>query len=502
MAFGKFRNGPTSLGRQAANWMQDNDKFSFATRRRGNVVARKSGEFTNIYQQPDVALDGYYALGDVQDTGTRVLASAYARGVFADRGPAPDNGGFVLSELGFYGKGWGVMTTSDPVTGATDFDGDPAFIIPRHVLRTPNGRSLTDIYTYYLAIPQEALGGTLTYQISGGYHYVGTKATFSTGTVFTGLDGDGQYLQAFIYDDGRERSLGATEYVLNQIGWFASPTVLAPGVILKMDRYLRPSDTVTTIVPLACPGLRFNYTTDGGLSWANAVDTMFATELATITGLAIGDWNYFNAAISAAQLLSAPLSRTLAVAIGHVPYIETVGATKTVKVKVKMGLINTGAGCTLSASTTLFDGLPDDAVRFLSRTPLAIPGGVLVFTRPAAGGLEAGAPGRIMFTDDGINLTERAFFPLPEYQTGVVTGIDTKTLVCPMYDGLYTLYESKDWGATWSGRATITENGVPPATGQLVMGNFSILTMLRKEGLPANAAPATPWHFDCRIDPP
>lgn len=501
MAYGKFRNGPTSLGRQAANWAQD-DKLTWSSRRRGKVLVRKSGEFTNIYQEPEQGLDGYYALGDVVSTGTRVLASTFAQGVFADRGPAPDNGGFVLSELGFYGKGWGTVTKDGPDGAAIDFDGDPAFIVPKTVARTRNGRSLTDIYSYSLAIPQEA-SASLTYHLRGGHHYVGTTATFSTGTFFTGLDETGQYLQAFIYDDSRQRTLGGTEYLVNQIGWYATPTVLAPGVILKMDRYLRPSDGVTVIDPLACPGLRFNYTTDAGMSWASAADSMFSTELATITSLGLGEWFQFNSAIGESQFRAAPLSRTLAVAIGHVPYIETTaGPTYTVKVKVKMGLVNTGSGCSISASTTLYDGEPAGATRFLSRDPLAIPGGVLVFTRPDAGGSEWNAPGRIMFTNNGTGLTEQAFFPLPEYKTGIVTGIDTDTLVCPMHNGLYTLYESKDWGVTWTGRATITENGVAPATGLLVMGNFSILTMLRKNGQPANAAPATPWQYDCRIDPP
>ncbi|MGJ3704652.1 hypothetical protein [Variovorax sp. AFSI2.2] len=500
MAYGKFRNGPTSQGRQAANWVQG-DSADFTTRRRGNALVRKAGEFTNIFQKPDLALDGYYVLGDLVGAGTHVLGSATARGTFSDRGLAPDNGGFVLSEVGFYGKGWGSILKNGPSTVYTDFDGDPATVFANTLARTRNGRVLADLYDYNPAVPQEA-SGTLSFIVRGGYRYVGTTPTFYTGLTFTGLDGGGQYLQAFVHDDGTTRTLGGTEYLPGQIGWYATPSVLAPGVILKMDRYLRPTDVVTTIDPLACPGLRFNYTTDGGLGWASATDSMFAAELLTITGLDIGHPGYFNDAIAEANLRTAPLSRTLSVAIGHVPYIEMDGTTPVVKVKVKMGLINTGAGCALSASTTLYDGLPIGAARFLSRDLLAVPEGVLVFTRDDAGGAEWNAPARIRFTNNGTGFDERGYMPLPEYCTGVPSGIDTKTLICPMFDGAYNLYQSKDWGATWTLRAAITENGVPPATGLPVMGNFSLVTMLRKDDLPANAAPATPWLYDCRAAEP
>ncbi|MDQ8046907.1 MAG: hypothetical protein REI11_20045, partial [Patulibacter sp.] len=96
MAYGKFRNGPTAVGRSAANWLQD-DKLTFTTRRRGDVLVRKSGEFTNIFQG-EQTFDGYYSLGRVVGEGTRILGSADAR-VFKDRGPAPTGGGFVTSQL-------------------------------------------------------------------------------------------------------------------------------------------------------------------------------------------------------------------------------------------------------------------------------------------------------------------------------------------------------------------------------------------------------------------
>lgn len=500
MAFGKFRNGPTSEGRQAANWVQG-DSAEFTTRRRGNALVRKAGEFTNIFQKPDLALDGFYVLGDLAGAGTHVLGSATARGTFSDRGLAPDNGGFVLSELGFYGKGWGSVLKNGSSAVYLDFDDDPATVFSNTLARTRDGRALTDLYAYNPVIPNEA-DTTLAFIIRGGYRQVGTTAVFFTGLCFTGLDADLQYIQGFVHDDGTTRTLGGTEFLFNQIGWYATPCVLAPGVILKMDRYLRPLDVDTVISPLDCPGLRFNYTTDGGMGWATASDTMFATELATITALDIASPGYFNDAIENANLRTAPLSRNLSVAIGHVPYIEMDGTTPVVKVRVKMGLINTGAGCALSSSTTLYDGTPEGAKLFLSRDLVGIPDGVLVFTRDDAGGAEWNAPARIRFTNNGVGFDDRGYMPLPEYRTGAPTGIDTRTLICPMFDDAYTLYQSKDWGLTWTPRATITEEGVPPTTGQLVMGNFSIVTMLRKDDLPANAAPATPWLYDCRVAAP
>lgn len=503
MAYGKYRNGITSLGRQAANWLQD-DRLTWASRRRGAVLTRKSGEFTNIYQTAENKTDGFYAVGALAGAGTHVLAASSYYSDFADRGLVPA-GGFTLSELGFYGRGYGSVVKAGTGSFFVDFDGDNAFVTPNTLAITRDGRTLNDVYVFNMAIPSLEASFTQFSILPGGYYLVGDTPTFFTGMFFTGLDGSGQYLQAFIYDNGTSRTLGATEYLVNQVGWFADRCVLAPGVLLKMDRYLRPSHSVTIVDIAACPGLRFNYSTDGGQNWSTVSSAaLFDPELATITGLApvFAQYELFNEAINNTRLRTAPLSRSVSVAVAHVPYIVDVAGTPTVKVRVKLGLVSTASGCALSATTTLFDGLPAAANRFMSRDPLAIPGGVLVFTRPDAGGSEWNAPARIMFTDDGTTLVERALMPLPEYKTGIVTGADKLTLICPMYDGAYTLYRSKDWGVQWTASALITENGVGPSTGALVMDNFSAITELRKDNLHAPAAPATPWQYDCRVAEP
>ncbi|RZL88832.1 MAG: hypothetical protein EOP82_21690 [Variovorax sp.] len=73
MAYGKYRDGPNSIGRQAANWMQD-DEETFKTRRRPGVLVRKTGEFTNIFQEDlkDPYLWGYVVLSSDQVRAARL----------------------------------------------------------------------------------------------------------------------------------------------------------------------------------------------------------------------------------------------------------------------------------------------------------------------------------------------------------------------------------------------------------------------------------------------
>lgn len=505
----KYRGDYSAAGHGLANWMQDNGG-AVETRLRGDSVVRKNGDFLNVFVQIGALTDGYYAVGDLSGGATRIFASPTAREPFIDRGPAPDNGGFTMSELGFWGKGWGTVAFPTDLGYFEDFDGGFAHATEYALKRTRDGKTLQDWYVFALVTP---INAWLTYgaqatQVFGGYRESAGSVVFSAGVSTTLLSPSGQYLPAYIYDDGSGNvQIGATEFYTNQLAWYADINVLAPGVLLKMDRYVRPDYSGGLGNPLDCPGLRFNYSTDGGLTWSPVTsNNVFASELATVLALpAVGYHDRFNDAMAWARMDVAPLSRTLAVMVAHVPYITYTGDTPSVKVKVKLALVDTSAGCSITATTTLFDGDPTESYYFNSRSPLAVPGGVLVFTRPSAGGAEWNAPARVMFTADGTGLTERSFMPLAEYRTGIPTGIDRGTLVCPMYDGggVYTLYASKDWGTTWAPRTIIATGGAAPPTGSISMSsNFSRITKLRENNAAANAAPATPWQYDCRVQGP
>ncbi|BEP54541.1 hypothetical protein GmRootV118_17850 [Variovorax sp. V118] len=465
MGYGKFRNGPTSLGQQAANWMVD-DKLTFTTRRRGGVVVRKSGEFKNIYQE--TAEDGFYCLGETLGKGTRILGSANGFN-FSDRGPAPVDGGFTVAHVAYYGKGLGSVATNAAAGAYTDFDGKSCSAFTSTLKRTRDGKKLRDYFETPIFMPFEVFS-TLAVYMRGSYWFDGSKHTFAAG-LHAPVMVAGQHVQAFIKDDGKGNTeLADTAYFPNQLGWYADAVALAPGVMMKMDRYLRPHYSGSMVNAAACPGLYFSYSLDAGSTWQSVSSAaMWDDEMATVIGLPTTLFPFarvFNEAISCARLVAAPLSRRFSVCMAVVPYVVP-GDPPRVRAKVKLGLIDAGAGCSMFETVVLFDGDPDDALLFAGRGLLPIPGGVLIFTRDVTSGAHAGDdswryPARVRLTPNGTDLFERPPMPMKENYTGGITGYSKKVMVCPMWDGKHSLYKSTDYGLTWVRAGTITATGVPP----------------------------------------
>lgn len=512
MKFPKDRPiGRSAEGRQQARFL-DTIGVSFLHRRMpdGTVAQKKGGE---LYVTPAQQLeDGFYSLGATTDHGTRIVGSPTARGRFTDSGPAPEAGGFVTTQLGFYGRGLGSVISYQDLGFFADFDGRACQMFKGTLARTRNGRRTKDYFTFNVSLPNGG-GVAEAYSLRGGYRDVGGQPTFYAGMLHPTLRGDGQHVQVALCDDGETQTVGATPYWTDQLGWYGSPVLLAPGVFLKMDRYLRPHYEGSSVDAAACPGLYFTYTTDAGLTWAEPSSvSMFAAEMGTVVALpaVVANANLFNAAIGAAKLSAAPLSRRYSVAMAHVPYIDSSSGTPALKVRVKLGLIDVAAGCSVTATLTLLDGSPEEASVFGSRGLIAVPGGVLVATRPLRPAHDEWAhPMRLQFTSDGAALAEHAYMPLPEFKTGVLTGFDRKTLVCPMYDEAgHSLYESKDYGVTWRRRALIAANGVPPVSSpspgneQFALQDFGVITFLRNGDQAANAFPLTPWLNDSRVPAP
>jgi hypothetical protein len=515
MAFGKFRDGANSLGRQAANWLQDDNNFSFRTRRRNGVVARKSGEFTNIYQKK-AGLDGFYSLGAIVGGGTRIVGSRDGY-VFSDRGPAPEFGGFDITQLGFYGKGLGSVIYSTGTGSYENFDGkfNPAFTYT--LKRTYDGRTLKDYYNQAGFHPYGGKVGVVWFQRGAYWFNPATARHEFYGGIFGSVMIAKQQIQAYIRDDGNGNlTLTDTPYYIDQLGWYATPLSLAPGVMLKMDRYLRPHYDESSINVAECPGLYFTYSADAGTTWNPVGSTeLFDAEFDSIAAIptTVEDASLFNAAIEAANIISSPLSTRYSVCIARVPYVVThpVSGERSLHVKVKMGLIDVAAGCTMMETAVLYDGI-DDAASAYIRGTLAVPGGVLVFTRDVeAEGWEKAwkHPAKVRFTPDGTSLVDWSTMPFKENYTGIPSAYSPRVLVCPMWDGQYSLYESRDYGITWARAGLLCANGKPPndaavfpSDADFIMREFSVVTFLRKDDQPANATPSTPWLSDSRIAGP
>lgn len=106
--------------------------------------------------------------------------------------------------------------------------------------------------------------------------------------------------------------------------------------------------------------------------------------------------------------------------------------------------------------------------------------------------------------DWGATWTYRAK-PWPKHHCGFLTWLDEDTLLCCVYDGEHSLYETKDLGVTWEKRATIRTEGDTPSTFAAYLRDFSILRQLRDER--GEAAPVTPgaeWVTDPSVpyEPP
>jgi hypothetical protein len=174
-----------------------------------------------------------------------------------------------------------------------------------------------------------------------------------------------------------------------------------------------------------------------------------------------------------------------------------VGPTPTIKVRVKYGIFDALTGL-LTETGVIYDG---DPAGMPVVGVFSVPGGALMQIIPRDGGSFT-VPATIKFTPDGVGFVTLGTMPFAPYRTGLITGVDKKTVVCPMYDGDHSLYETKDWGATWTKRATIYEGAPAPTPGNPVLQRFGQLTYLRKDDIPVIQTPATPWATDCKYPAP
>lgn len=519
MAFGKFRNGVTSLGRQAANWIQDGDNLSFKTRRRADgVVARKSGEFTNIYQAP-AGIDGYYSLG-FNGTTQRVMGSATARGVFSDRGEFVADDGSTsnsVNRLYFYSRGWAAALRFERVGSIADFNGKPAPAWQVHHAKTTNGKKFIEVFN--LLNVGAFIGDNWDYptNLSDPTVLIG-GAQAAVGVGYIGITEGGQYKFVHVDDDTETVTPRVVDTVANQLAYAFNPSVTSPRTRVAAGRYMRPTyPQLTAPAPInsaACPGLVVMFSDDMGVSWTPASSTAAFDEIEdTVLPMVVPDsaanWSavnrLFNAAMSWAGFAPpAPISRRYSLSISNVPYMVP-DADKyegfRLKLKAKIIMIDSVAK-TVFETATLIDGeIEDSGYYFGSITPIA--GGMLFQYKPQTQPDSRDNAIHCAFTKDGVGIVYQPPMPFPAWLTGSLFAIDTKTVGCAMYDGEYSLYESKDLGATWKKRAVISANGTPikePFADYLI--NFQSVLQLRINSQNANPMPGAPWATDERLPNP
>ena len=512
MNFPKHRNGATAPGNAAAQFLGREGEVWLKKRRFGAMGLNRGGLLeTRITDQ--VGEDGFYSLGRVNGE-QRIVGSATARGVFTDRGPAvadDGSGGFEIRQLFFYGRGLASDYFSQLEGFFEDFDGHDNALFETEVYRTRDGRNMAPYYMTDLTGPIGTdLWATAFFIYPGAYYFDGDTLKFQTGWCYRTTGGDGQHKFEFIQDDGRGGVLAVTvPQVLNQIAAYAVPQRIGPQNFVLMETFVRPRYPFTSIDEAACPGLRFSFSDDNGTTWIPASSTeMYQEFFDTLLDLPSGElWALpFNNATQAAGFTVVPLSASRALVYGVVPYIEVISipeVTYNLKGKVKLGIADRSSRTILS-TLTLFDGAINEAGDFWRTSAESHRGGAVVLERPIRPDHQEWAhPLRIMFTPDGMEYVEIGFTPQPSYKCGLLTAVSPTQLFLPMYDGVHSLYESRDRGATWTRRATLSENGpVPEPDQDQTLQDFAVVTFLRRDGLPANGSPGTPWVCDARITAP
>jgi hypothetical protein len=97
--------------------------------------------------------------------------------------------------------------------------------------------------------------------------------------------------------------------------------------------------------------------------------------------------------------------------------------------------------------------------------------------------------------------------PLPGVfsHVGLISVVDRKTWVLPVYDGDYALYQTVDFGATWTKRGTLYSDPAAPAPDPIyyaLLPRFSVVVQTRTNDSPAPIFPGMPWVGDSRLSTP
>lgn len=494
----KQRGGWTPQGRRKARMLDAVDAPYLKARNGDGSNSKKAGPFlsTALAPQPPLESDGFYSLGLI-DGRYRIVGSATARGRFTDRGDAGSQT-FNFPTFAFLGGGYGGVPRITPTSNVADFDGQVLVGGRVDIYRSRTGKQLTPFFsrTYHVTSP-------FPWELHGGRTLnLGGEPALQVGLSFMRVLG-GQHVPSFLTHAQGTSTTVSLPYDVGQLNVRPGISFVAPGTLYALVPTFWPTYSPTSINTAATPGMRFHRSDDGGRTWAATtdLDLVFSAELAQLrTNLT---WStstaaLWNNAVAFSSFRTYSPAPDVQVFVAVVPYAAVISGTTVVKGRVKVGRRDPTSGvCTPYA--TIFDGDFDDALFFANAGGIECPyngqAGVMLFVRPAT--IDRPAQPRQVLWTNGFTTVALGLMPFPNYATGGVTAIKPGLLICPMYDGQYSLYQSND-GVVWRKRATIFEGGPVPNPSRLVLDNFTFVTFLRDGGRPALLTPQAPWMSDYR----
>lgn len=524
-----YRNRYSEHGRQLSDMMQGADDIQ--TRHRAGTMVRRCGDHINVWNGNETKLFVQVNLGDspvmhVADdlfssfqVGKSPMASLYAQ---SDKGDLK----FGMGWAGLaYGTGGSASNGSIPVTFSGSAPGTTANItyyrFPLFLTWTDDGYSVKQgqlqVDQYGFLNNTQITDSFSSSMIPFGKFRNGEDVVGFAGLSYCGLNGDSsRVMHAYIRFDAADFSAGfGANLLYNSLPLFGGEMmVLAPGVLLSVDRYHRSSAALDGIYN---PGWIFTYSKDGGTTWAQASDGMSTPDLAPILaqGYMAGYVSVGTAwfALNHSFMSVAPLSPEKAVMLSFNPYLND-SRPAFIGWRLQMGTIDTAGHCAITKRTVIeevYDGLQahDNLIGSYIRA-LAVKEGVLLFVPESIGYGTAPWKTRhlkIMLTTDGIALQQIGVMPKTLCLTGEVSGYDENTLMCPMWDagddkrpeGVY-LFTTRDLGATWVRRGLIyacertrfESDSIPYR-----LSGVSQVVVSMIDGIPQPSFPAAPWSADC-----
>ena len=487
----------------------------------GSVSRKKGNALFEVSATEEGAKTGtFLCLGDV-DGRAVIVGSDTGRGAFKVRSEWEDLPYFQLTGAKLYGSGLGavVARVNEPGPDVTNYLG---YELPRFryvLITTPDGRKV-DIRHVTTATKSSDL-----YAGDGNRYFEWSGIVLKNGehtprTYLASMDvEDGQHVPK-VYADSSKKFVGLESISIPVIPGFMciAPSVYpldTSGRLLLVSRYIRHIVPVEGLSVFPVPGIVMHTSSDNGATWEPlALHGMFA-DAASLSDVLVGTgaFNTFSLRYNAAvywthmRLFCTDPSQASGIAICTVPRCrDDDGEDRAVRHIAKVGRYN---GFTFTEGVEVGEYFDGSGASFVhgSAVPFVREGvqGILFVERATltegevAMNIRAANRPKLMWSD-GVTVTQVGTMPFPNWATGHHSGIAPGKIVCPMYDGDYSLYELKS-DMTWAKRATIYKGGPVPSTSERILRNFNEVTRISKDGRPMSATPSAPWMTDSRKSP-
>lgn len=489
----KLWNGANAVGEAKARFNRVIDS-PYLTATGAGFVANKKGPFAEVLgppeEPPPTPLLRFFCMGRI--AGVDQLSGSFnAKYTFRQLGNV-NAYNFGIPSIGYIGGGYGAIYKVDTTAYP------PFLVVDLYI--TKDGRRFKKTYTITTRVDPDLFYFA---QLVTGTQRSGKKRTWSYGLV--GLERDSVYYNTYYHYTAATRTWGVTP-LLRYTGNDCFSYIKRVGVttLLAVTFVYYPSVPVVlgdggVLVdpnPTNAPKPFLQRSTDNGVTWeSHSLDALFS-DFAGAAGYDVVNYFYTLMRNDVGFIPVTP-DKTLLIMpfVKHVAY-DAYGFETTPAYEYRVyAITRIGLGLSVSKIATLSPAQVSARYGVMQATPtLANSSCVLCQWAPEN---PAASPGKLCLSfDEGVTWEYRAL-PWANGYTGFVSWIDPETLVCPVYDGEHSLYETKDFGSTWNKRATIRTDGDAPSPSDPFLRYFNTLVQFLDERYrPASFAPGAPWIDD------